>query len=62
MKFFPRNHVYRNYKNAFNSVQERNLTPQCLIRKEILQTVFKLQYKLGKKIQIGKKRKKKKTE
>ena len=61
MKFLPRNHVYRNWKNAFNGTQEKNLAPQSLTGKEILQIVSKLQYKLGKKIQVDKKKKKKRS-
>ena len=61
MKFLPRNHVYRNWKNSFNSAQERDLAPQCLTGKEILETVSKLQYKLGKKVKVGHKKRKKRS-
>ena len=60
-KFLTRNYVYRNWKNTFNGAQERNLAPQSLTRKEILEIVSKLQYILGKKIQVCKKKKKRRS-
>ena len=60
-KFLPRNHVYRNQKNVFYGAQEKKLAPQSLTRKEILQIVSKLQYKLRKKIQVGKKKRKRRS-
>ena len=60
LKFLPLNHVYRNWKNTFNSAQERNLAPQSLTGKELLEIISKLQYKLRKKIQVGKEKRKRK--
>ena len=60
-KFLPRNNVYINWKIAFNGAQERNLAAQSLTGKEILEIVSKLQYKFGKNIQVGKKKRKRQS-
>ena len=48
-------------KNIFHGAQERNLTLQSLSEKEILEIVSKIQYKLGEKIQVDKKNRKRRS-
>ena len=41
-KFLHHNYVYKNWKNTLNGAQERNLAPQSLTVKEILEKICKL--------------------